>query len=103
VNRHDYVEGAKEYKGHLGSPWDWVAKTLKAGVHGIPGGENMVKFRDGRVRYFTVREAARLTGFPDNIEFKMSRTQAIKGLGNAVPIPLAQAVGQWLSKAIISG
>jgi hypothetical protein len=28
--------------GHTGSPLDEPAKTLKAGVHGVPGGENML-------------------------------------------------------------
>jgi DNA (cytosine-5)-methyltransferase 1 len=33
--------GARVYPGHTGSPLDLPAKALKAGDHGVPGGENM--------------------------------------------------------------
>src|SRR5262249_29487426 len=62
---HRLIPGARSYQGHTGSPLDEAAKTLKAGDHGVPGGENMLAFEDGRVRYFTVRESARLQTFPD--------------------------------------
>ena len=52
--------GARVYPGHTGSPLDLPAKALKAGDHGVPGGENMMVRDDGSVRYFTKREAARL-------------------------------------------
>src|SRR5208283_1873114 len=39
---HRFQPGARTYKGHTGSPLDEPAKTLKAGVHGVPGGENML-------------------------------------------------------------
>ncbi len=48
--------GARSYLGHIGSPWDEPAKTLKAGDHGVPGGENTARLDDGSVRYFSVRE-----------------------------------------------
>ena len=62
---HNYQAGAKAYPGHTGSPLDLPAKTLKAGDHGVPGGENMMVLENGDVRYFTVRESARLQTFPD--------------------------------------
>lgn len=37
---HRFNPGARSYAGHTGSPWDQPAKTLKAGDHGVPGGEN---------------------------------------------------------------
>ena len=43
-------------------------------------------------RYITVREAARLQGFPDECEIKGSLTSTQQQIGNAVPIPLAKAV-----------
>lgn len=43
-------------------------------------------------RYITVREAARLQGFPDEIEFKGGLTSTQQQVGNAVPVPLAKAI-----------
>jgi DNA (cytosine-5)-methyltransferase 1 len=84
--------GARTYPGHTGSPLDEPAKTLKAGDHGVPGGENMLRRLDGSVRYFTVREAARLQGFPDTYRFSGPWTECLRQLGNAVPVNLAEAV-----------
>ena len=91
---HRFQPGAKSYTGHTGSPLDEPAKTLKAGVHGVPGGENMLLKPDGSVRYFSVRESARLQTFPDNFVFHGSWTEAMRQLGNAVPVTLARIVAQ---------
>ena len=89
---HHFQPGARAYDGHTGSPLDEPAKTLKAGVHGVPGGENMLVRSDGSVRYFTVRESARLQTFPDNFALHGSWTEAMRQLGNAVPVQLAQLI-----------
>lgn len=91
---HRFQPGARSYKGHTGSPIDEPAKALKAGVHGVPGGENMLLRPDGSVRYFTVRESARLQTFPDDFLFHGSWSETMRQLGNAVPVQLAQAVGE---------
>ncbi len=95
VPNHKFQPGAKAYVGHTGSLLDEPAKALKAGDHGVPGGENMMAMGGGKVRYFTVREAARLQGLPDNFIFPatVSWTECMRQLGNAVPVPLGKFVG----------
>ena len=91
---HNYQPGARSYVGHTGSPVDEPAKTLKAGVHGVPGGENMLRRPDGSVRYFSVRESARLQTFPDRFAFHGSWSESMRQLGNAVPVKLAQVIAE---------
>lgn len=98
IANHRFQAGAKTYPGHTGSALDEPAKTLKAGVHGVPGGENMLIKEDGSVRYFTVRESARLQCFPDNFVFHGAWTEAMRQLGNAVPVDLATVVARSVRK-----
>jgi DNA (cytosine-5)-methyltransferase 1 len=93
ILNHRFQPGARIYTGHTGSEFDWPAKTLKAGDHGVPGGENMLLFPNGSVRYFTVRESARLQTFPDWYTFPSSWTESMRQIGNAVPVNLARIVG----------
>jgi DNA (cytosine-5)-methyltransferase 1 len=99
---HKYQAGARVYAGHTGSPLDEPAKTLKAGVHGVPGGENMLVKPDGSVRYFTVRESARLQTFPDSYFFDGSWSDSMRQLGNAVPVNLANVVAKSIAKQLIA-
>lgn len=92
ISNHVGNPGARSYPGHTGSPLDEPAKTLKAGDHGVPGGENMLRRSDGSVRYFTVREAARLQTFPEDYVFNGPWTEGFRQLGNAVPVELAHAI-----------
>lgn len=101
-HNHVFQPGARTYPGHTGSPLDEPAKTLKAGVHGVPGGENMLIEPSGDVRYFTVRESARLQTFPDDYVFHGSWTETMRQLGNAVPVRLAEIVARSV-KTELSG
>ncbi len=92
IANHRFQPGARSYPGHVGSPLDEPAKTLKAGDHGVPGGENMLVRPDGSIRYFTVRESARLQTFPDEFLFHGSWTETMRQLGNAVPVDLASII-----------
>jgi DNA (cytosine-5)-methyltransferase 1 len=91
---HRFIPGARSYPGHTGSPLDLPSKTLKAGVHGVPGGENMLRRPDGSVRYFSVRESARLQTFPDDFLFHGAWGETMRQLGNAVPVRLAEIVAK---------
>ncbi len=97
---HVFQDGARAYPGHTGSPLDQPAKALKAGGHGVPGGENMMVRDDGSVRYFTTREAARLQGLPDTYLFPRSWSESMRQLGNAVPTQLSQAMGRWMAEVL---
>lgn len=97
---HRFNPGARSYSGHTGSPLDEPAKTLKAGDHGVPGGENMVVFPNGKIRYFTVRESARLQNFPDDFIFGGSWTESMRQLGNAVPVDLANIMADSIRKRL---
>jgi len=101
IANHQFQAGAKIYPGHTGSPLDAPAKTIKSGNHGVPGGENMLIKDDGNVRYFTVRESARLQTFPDNFIFHGSWTETMRQLGNAVPVVLAQRVAASVAEKLL--
>lgn len=90
---HEYRDGARAYKGHSGSVLDKPSKAIKAGAHGVPGGENMLVLDDGSLRYYTVRESARIQTFPDDYSFIGSWTENMRQIGNAVPVRLARAIG----------
>ena len=103
VLNHRFQPGARTYPGHTGSPLDLPAKTLKAGDHGVPGGENMMVAESGAVRYFTIRESARLQTLPDGYELHGSWSEAMRQLGNAVPVNLAHFVAATVAAKLIHG
>lgn len=100
IANHCLQKGARVYPGHTGSPLDQPAKALKAGVHGVPGGENMLRHANGRVRYFTVRESARLQTFPDDFVFSGSWSESMRQLGNAVPVELAHVIAASVTRSL---
>jgi DNA (cytosine-5)-methyltransferase 1 len=94
-------QGLIAYRGHRVNEPDGVSRTLKAGVHGVPGGDGLV--RDGSlIRRLTPIECERLQGFPDGWTtfgvdepsriWPISDTQRYKCLGNAVTVNVARAI-----------
>ena len=100
ISDHIFRAGAKTYPGHTGSYIDLPAKTLKAGGHGVPGGENMIRYVDGSVRYFTVYEGKLLQTFRPGFQIAGPWGEAMRQIGNAVPTQLAERIGQNLFNAL---
>jgi DNA (cytosine-5)-methyltransferase 1 len=94
--------GARIYVGHTPNELDRPAKTVKAGVHGVPGGESVLRKDDGSVRYLTVRETARIMTFPDHWRLDGPRGEQMRQLGNAVPVRLGRAVADSLAQALLA-
>jgi len=100
--------GARIYPGHTPNELDRPAKTVKAGVHGVPGGESVLltdelwpeQPQDSpypyRHRYMTVRETARVMTFPDDWKLAGPRGEQMRQLGNAVPV----ALGEFFARKI---
>ena len=97
---HEFRDGARTYKGHSGSVLDEPSKTIKAVAHGVPGGENMLILDDGSLRYYTVRESARIQTFSDNYLFHGSWKENMRQIGNAVPVKLAYIIGDSVIKQL---
>jgi len=100
IEDHIFKKGARIYPGHTGSDFDWPSKTIKAGAHGVPGGENMIRYTDGSVRYLSVFEAKRIQTFPDNFVIKGAWGEAMRQLGNAVPVLLAEVIANKLKETL---
>jgi len=101
LTEHAGIPGARSYAKHTGSEYDWPSKTIKAGVHGIAGGEGMIRYADGRLRYLTVREAALVQGFPRDYGMPGVRSRVMGVIGNAVAVPVARRLGEVLSTAFL--
>lgn len=73
---------------------DGISNTLRAGTDAARGA--FTSPRPIHYRYprcVTVREMARLHGFPDWFRFQQTKWHGARQIGNAVPPPLARAVG----------
>lgn len=92
--------GARVYVGHTPNVLDRPAKTVKAGVHGVPGGESVLRRDDGSIRYLTVREVARVMTFPDDWRLEGPRGEQMRQLGNAVPVELGAVLGRAIAQAL---
>lgn len=101
IDSHYLNRGARAYARHSGSLMDEPAKTLKAGSHGVPGGENTLALGAGRVRYFSVRECARFQTFQDDYVFTGPWSRAMRQVGNAVPVLLARRMAEAIRERLL--
>ena len=60
----------------------------------------MIVFDDDSVRYLTIREAARVQTFPDEWRFLGAWSEAMRQLGNAVPVKLATVLGRSVAASL---
>lgn len=74
------------------------ASTILAHIH--KDGHMFIHPREARS--LSVREAARLQGFKDSFEFPVSRTQAYKIVGNAVPPLLMETIARAIRAVLLS-
>jgi DNA (cytosine-5)-methyltransferase 1 len=78
-----------------------VSNTLRAGTDGSRGAFTSPRpIHYQHARCVTVREMARLHGFPDWFRFHATKWHGARQIGNAVPPPLARAVAQMVMLAL---
>lgn len=82
-------------------PANGVSNTLRAGTDGARGAFTSPRPVHYRLaRCVTVREMARLHGFPDWFRFNVTKWHGARQIGNAVPPPLARAVAAQIVAAL---
>jgi len=82
-------------------PQGGVSNTLRAGTDGARGAftsPRPIHYRHARC--ITVREMARLHGFPDWFRFNATKWHGARQIGNAVPPPLARAIATKIINAL---
>jgi DNA (cytosine-5)-methyltransferase 1 len=87
--------GAVEPKSRLYRlPMDGPSRTLRAGTGSERGSHTSPRpIHPSEERVITVREAARLHGYPDWFRFHTTNWHGHRQVGNSVPPPLARAAG----------
>ncbi|KAJ7334454.1 DNA (cytosine-5)-methyltransferase 1 [Desmophyllum pertusum] len=95
-NRHNHwagLYGRLEWDGYFSttsqilSPWESRASS----------------FIRNSTEFVSVRECARSQGFPDTYRFYGSIVDKHRQVGNAVPPPLAAAIGREIRKSLVAG
>jgi DNA (cytosine-5)-methyltransferase 1 len=82
--------------------WDGVARTLRAGTGSDKGRYTAARpIHPTKAKVLTVREAARLSSFPDWFRFHRRIWRGMRQVGNAVPPLLALAVGKAIYQCLV--
>lgn len=97
-NLPEHLRAKAGYSGAYGRlTKDMVAPTITRWVF-HPGSGRFGHPED--IRVLTIREAARIQGFPDTFEFIGTYNQQAGQVGNAVPPLLAQKIGESIRKVL---
>jgi len=86
-----HTSGSGDVMGRL--RWNRPAVTIRTEFFKPEKGRYLHPFEDRAITHY---EAAILQGFPDTHRFVGSKTDIARQIGNAVPIPLARAIGEHL-------
>lgn len=82
-------------------PPDGLSNTLRAGTDGARGAFTSPRpIHYEHARCITVREMARLHGFPDWFRLHATKWHGARQIGNAVPPPLARAIAGAVHEAL---
>lgn len=82
-------------------PADGLSNTLRAGTDGARGAFTSPRpIHYKHARCVTVREMARLHGFPDWFRLHATKWHGARQIGNSVPPPFARAIASEVIKAI---
>lgn len=82
-------------------PPDGLSNTLRAGTDGARGAFTSPRpIHYDHPRCITVREMARLHGFPDWFRFHATKWHGARQIGNAVPPPLARAIAGAVASSL---
>ena len=73
-----------------------IARTLSARYH-KDGSEILIAQKGKSPRRLTPRECARLMGFPDSFQIKVSDTQAYRQFGNSVVVPVIEQIASLMA------
>ncbi|CAE6198521.1 unnamed protein product [Arabidopsis arenosa] len=96
------INKAKEHNGYRGlyGRLDWQGDFPTSITDPQPSGFVGVCFHPDQDRIISIRECARSQGFPDSYEFSGKIKDKHRQIGNAVPPPLAFALGRKLKEAL---
>ncbi len=81
--------------------WDAAAPTLRAGTGPDRGSFQSVRpIHPVRPRVITVREAARLQGFPDWFDFHETKWHSFRMIGNSVSPIMAETLLRFMARKV---
>lgn len=80
--------------------WNGQCRTITGGFDSFTRGRYGHPFEN---RPITAREAARLQGFPDSFVFTGNRADVRRQIGNAVPVPVAEAIAHSVRGVLEAG